>query len=308
MQREQLAGVIPACLMPFDADLEIDEVNLRRHLAALVAVDGVDAITVNAHASEVATLTPSEQRRVLDIARDEVGDTASIIAGVYADSTADAARIARDAERAGADALLIFPSDLLHGSQLRPEMALAHYSAIADATGLPMIAFIYPPPSGKHLGLDALLAICTQVDNVTAVKEWSNDIVVYERNLRELKALDKPISVLSSFSRSLLASLCVGADGILSGHGSVVADLHVEIFRAVEAGDLKRARIVWNRMYDFVEACYADPFLDGHNRMKEALAALGRIDLARVRPPLLAVPEDVRRRVGATAAALFPEG
>lgn len=308
MQREQLAGVIPACLMPFDADLEIDEANLRRHLAALVAVDGVDAITVNAHASEVATLTPSEQRRVLEIARDEVGGMASIIAGVYADSTADAARIARDAERDGADALLIFPSDLLHGSQLRPDMAVAHYSAIADATVLPMIAFIYPPPSGKCLGLDALLAICTEVDNVAAVKEWSNDIVLYERNLRELKSLDKPISVLSSFSRSLLASLCVGADGILSGHGSVVAALHVEIFRAVEAGDLKQARIVWNRMYDFVEACYADPFLDGHNRMKEALAALGRIDLARVRPPLLAVPEDVRRRVGATAAALFPEG
>ncbi|MCW2839504.1 MAG: dihydrodipicolinate synthase [Aeromicrobium sp.] len=308
MQHDPLTGVIPACLMPFDADLEIDEANLRRHVAALAAVDGVDAITVNAHASEVATLTAAEQRRVLEIVRDEVGGTASIIAGVYADSTADAARMARDAERDGADALLIFPSDLLHGSQLRPDMALAHYSAIAEATALPMIAFVYPAQSGKQLGLDALLAICTEVDNVAAVKEWSNDIVVYERNLRELKSLDKPISVLSSFSRSLLASLCVGADGILSGHGSVVATLHVEIFRAVEAGDLTQARIVWNRMYDFVEACYADPFLDGHNRMKEALAALGRIDLARVRPPLLAVPEDVRRRVGATAAALFPEG
>ena len=82
------------------------------------------------------------------------------------------------------------------------------------------------------------MRICDEIDNVIAVKEWSNDIGVYERNWRELKALDKEISLLSSFSKSLLASLCIGADGIL-GHGSVIADLHVEMFEAVNRGDLE---------------------------------------------------------------------
>ncbi|MHA6793208.1 dihydrodipicolinate synthase family protein [Pseudonocardia bannensis] len=294
----QLRGVIPAHLLPFTADLEIDEPNLRRHLRALLDIDGVTAITTNAHASEVATLTADEQRRQLDIVLDEVAGAVPVISGVYQDGTAKAARIAADAETAGADALLVFPSVVFEGgSQARPEMAFGHYAQIAAATSLPMIAFVYPATSGLRLGTDAIVAICSQIDNVVAIKEWSNDIVAYERNLRALRALDKPIAVLSSFSRSLLASLVLGADGVLSGHGSVVADLHAELFAAVGKQDLAHARRVWDRIQPFAEACYADPFLDGHNRMKVALELLGRIDAAHVRPPLQAVTDTERDRL-----------
>jgi len=290
-----LRGVIPANLLPFTADLKIDEPNLRRHLRALLDVDGVAGITTNAHASEVATLTADEQRRQLDIVLDEAAGRVPVISGVYQDGSAKAARIAADAEAAGADALLIFPSGVFEGgSQLRPEMAFAHYAEIAAATSLPMIAFIYPAASGLRLGTDAVVRFCSEIDNVVAVKEWSNDIIAYERNLRALRSLDKDVAVLSSFSRSLLASLILGADGILSGHGSVVVDLHVELFRAVEKQELAEARRVWDRIRPFAEACYAEPFLDGHNRMKVALQVLGRIDAAHVRPPLQAVTDGER--------------
>ena len=127
-----LRGVIPANLLPFTADLKIDEPNLRRHLRALLDVDGVAGITTNAHASEVATLTADEQRRQLDIVLDEAAGRVPVISGVYQDGSAKAARIAADAEAAGADALLIFPSGVFEGgSQLRPEMAFAHYAEIA---------------------------------------------------------------------------------------------------------------------------------------------------------------------------------
>jgi 4-hydroxy-tetrahydrodipicolinate synthase len=295
-----LRGVIPAHLLPFTADLEIDEPNLRRHLRALLDVDGVAGITTNAHASEVATLTADEQRRQLDIVLDEVAGTVPVISGVYQDGSAKAARIAAEAEAAGADALLIFPSGVFEGgAQQRPEMAFGHYAEIAGATSLPMIAFIYPATSGLRLGTDALVRICSEIDNVVAVKEWSNDILAYERNLRTLKSLDKDIAVLSSFSRSLLASLVLGADGILSGHGSVVVDLQVELFRAVEKQDPAAARRIWDRIWPVAEACYADPFLDGHNRMKVALEMLGRIDAAHVRPPLQPVPEADRNALRA---------
>jgi 4-hydroxy-tetrahydrodipicolinate synthase len=295
----QLRGVIPAHLLPFTADLEIDERNLRRHLRGLLDLDGITGITTNAHASEVATLTADEQRRVLDIVLDEARGEVPVISGVYQDGSAKAARIATEAERAGADALLVFPSGVFEGgSQQRPEMAFGHYSEIAAATSLPMIAFVYPATSGLRLGTDALVRICSEIDNVVAVKEWSNDIVAYERNLNALRALDKPVSVLSSFSRSLLASLVLGADGVLSGHGSIVADLHVELFRAVEKQDLTQARRVWERIRPVAEVCYEDPFLDGHNRMKVALELLGRIDEAHVRPPLQPIPDPDRRRIG----------
>jgi 4-hydroxy-tetrahydrodipicolinate synthase len=293
-----LGGVIPANLLPFDADLKIDEGTYRRHIRYLVDTEGVSGITTNAHASEVATLTVEEQQRSLNITLDEVAGKVPVICGVYGDGTNKAAEIARMAERQGADCLLIFPSAVFdYGSQMRPEMAYGHYATIAEATSLPMIAFVYPTTSGLRIETDALIRICGEVDNVIAVKEWSNDIVAYERNYRALKALDKEISILSSFSKALLASLCVGADGILSGHGSLIADLHVEIFDAVKQGDLAAARRVSDRIYPLVNVFYAAPFLDMHNRMKEALAILGRIDEAHVRPPLRRISDAEREEI-----------
>jgi 4-hydroxy-tetrahydrodipicolinate synthase len=292
-----LEGVIPANLMAFDAELEIDEQNYRRHLRYLIDTPGV-AVTTNAHASEVATLTFEEQQRVLEITLDEVAGAVPVVSGVYEDGTSKAARIAKSAESQGADCLLVFPSTVYDfGHQLRPEMAYGHIASVAEATSLPIIVFVYPVSSGLHIGTDSLVEICDEIDNVVAVKEWSNDIGVYERNYRQLKALDKKISVLSSFSKSLLASLCVGADGILSGHGSLVANLHVEMFDAVNRGDLEEARRVAERLYPVVQVTYAEPFLDGHNRMKEALAILGRIDEANVRPPLQRISETERESI-----------
>lgn len=305
-----LTGVVPAHLLPFTSDLEIDEPALRRHLRGLLDLDGVSGITTNAHASEVATLDRTEQRHVLDIVLDEARGEVPVICGVYEDGSAKAARIAAEAEQAGADALLIFPSAVFEGgSQRRPEMAFGHYAEIAGATALPMIAFIYPATSGLRLGTDSLVRICSEIDNVVTVKEWSNDIIAYERNLRALKSLDKEITVLSSFSRSLLASLCLGADGILSGHGSLVADLQVDLWRAVEKQDLAVARQIWDRIRPVAEICYDDPFLDGHNRMKCALAELGRLDEAHVRPPLRPITEPERALIrAALETAGLPRG
>jgi 4-hydroxy-tetrahydrodipicolinate synthase len=297
-----LGGVIPANLLPFDSDLEIDENNYRWHIRYLIDTKGVAGLTTNAHASEIATLTLEEQQRSLNITLDEVAGKVPVVCGVYEDGTNKATKIAKVAEREGADCLLIFPSAVFdYGSQLRPEMAYRHYAAIAEATSLPMIVFVYPVTSGLRVETDNLVKICDEIGNVIAVKEWSNDIIAYERNYRELKALDKEISILTSFSTALLASLCVGADGILSGHGSVIADLHVEIFDAVKRGDLAEARRVADRIYPLVQVFYAEPFLDMHNRMKEANAILGRIDEAHVRPPLQRISgaerEEIRRVV-----------
>jgi 4-hydroxy-tetrahydrodipicolinate synthase len=178
-----LRGVIPANLMAFDADLQIDERNYRRHIRYLIDTPGVAGITTNAHASEVATLTFEEQQRSLDITLDEVAGAVPVVCGVYQDGTHKATRIAKMAERQGADCLLVFPSAVFNfGHQLRPEMAYRHIAAVAGATSLPLIVFIYPVTSGLHIPTDNLLKICDEIDNVIAVKEWSNDIGIYERN------------------------------------------------------------------------------------------------------------------------------
>lgn len=303
-------GVIPATLAAFDADYEFDWAETRRHLAFTADVDGVTAITVNGHASEVHACTMDEQTRMMDEAGDEVGDRMPLICGVYTDGSHEAARIAKMAEAHGASALLCFPPGSLGmgGIQHRPEMGIAHMKMIADATDLPMIVFQYSNELGYPL--DTLVRICEDVPNVKAIKDWSPP-QVHERHIKTLHALPRPINVLSTNSAWLMSSLVMGADGLLSGAGSVIADLQSALFKAVQAKDLATAQDLADRIYFTTQVFYCDPFGDMHNRMKEALRLLGRLDgPAVVRPPLMKLTgtEIARIAEAMTAAGIGAEG
>ena len=169
-------GVIPAVLLPFRADFSIDEESYRKHLRDVVAVDGISAVTVNGHSSEVHACTLYEQRRVLSLTLDEVGDSFPVVAGVYADGSLEAARIARMAEAGGAACLLVFPpQSMAMGGQLRPEMAIVHFETIAAATSLPLICFNYPLAGGLGYPHETLLRLVEAVPSIRAVKDWSGD-------------------------------------------------------------------------------------------------------------------------------------
>ena len=84
-----------------------------------------------------------------------------------------------------------------------------------------------------------------------------------------------------------MSSLVLGCNGLLSGSGSVIADLQAQLFRAVQANNLKEARRVNDLINPMAGVFYADPFVDMHNRMKEALVLLGKLPRAVVRPPLV---------------------
>lgn len=286
------AGVIPATLLALNEDMSIDERQTRKHLRDCALVDGVSAVTVNGHASEVHACSFDEQKQILAASLAEVGDEVPLISGIYADGSREAARLAAMAAQEGASALLVFPpNSMAMGGQLRPEMAITHYRHIADATDLPIIAFQYPMTSGLGYTFDTLLQLFDKVPTIQAIKDWSNDAMLHEKHIRTFQNLPKPVNVLTTHSSWLMASLTLGANGLLSGSGSVIADLQVALFRAVQAGDLKAAQAVNDRIVPLSQAFYAPPFLDMHNRMKEALVLLGRIDKAVVRPPLVKISE-----------------
>ena len=290
-------GCIPANLLPFTADLQIDEPAYRKHLRWLAETTGVTAIVANGHAAEVSSLSREERKRTLAIALDEMAGKAPVIAGVYSDGTQEAVELSRDARAAGAAGLLVFPPTLfMWGAQQKPDMVLRHFSVLADAVDLPLIVFEYPPASGIGYSPETLAELC-KIPSVAAVKDWSNDIVAYEKNLRALRGSGRPVAMLSSFTMSLMATFLLGADGCISGMGSVTADLQAALFAAVKAGDLEQAHAINERLAPLVGVFYAPPFVDMHNRMKEALAILGRISAAHVRPPLTPVCEDERHRI-----------
>jgi 4-hydroxy-tetrahydrodipicolinate synthase len=105
--------------------------------------------------------------------------------------------------------------------------------------------------------------------------------------VRELQARKPAVNVLSTHSAWLFSSLVLGCNGLLSGSGSVIADLQSALFQAVQNNDLAQARRLNDRIYPLARVFYAEPWADMHNRMKEALVLLGRLPRAVVRPPLV---------------------
>src|ERR1700674_3753880 len=279
-------GVIPAVLLPFDDDLAIDEAAFRKHLREVAATEGISAITINAHSTEVASCTFEEQRRVLDITRDEIGARLPVVNGIWADGSLEAARIARMAAQGGASALLVFPPAPFTLGQ-SPDMALAHFKRIADATDLPLIVFQYPLATGQGYPRDTLLRLCEEVPTIRAIKDWCSNVPHHEWHIRTLQSLSRPVNVLTTHSSWLLSSLVLGCNGLLSGSGSVIPDLQAQLFKAVRENDLAEARRINERIYPLARVFYAEPWSDMHNRMKEALVLLGRQKRAVVRPPLV---------------------
>src|ERR671930_35838 len=177
----RFSGVMPANLLPFTADLAIDEPAYRKHLRWLTDTEGVTGIVANGHAAEVSSLSREERKRTLAIALDEI------------------------------------------------------------AGKLPVIVFEYPPSSGIGYSPETLAEL-GNIPTVAGVKEWSNDIIAYEKNLRAVRASGRPVAVLSAFTMSLMATFLLGADGCISGMGSVAADLQAALLAAVRTGDLEQAR------------------------------------------------------------------
>jgi len=279
-------GVIPAVLLPFADDLAIDEKSFRKHLADIAATEGLSAITVNAHSTEVGSCSFDEQRRVLEIAQDQIGARLPIVNGIWADGSLEAARIARMADEGGASALLVFPPAPFTLGQ-SPAMAVEHFKRIADATNLPMIVFQYPLATGQGYPRDTLLQMIEAVPTIRAIKDWAGNVQQHEMHVRTLQALKRPVNVLTTHSAWLLSSLVLGCNGLLSGSGSVIADLQAALFQAVQRNDLAEARRLNDRINPLARVFYAEPWADMHNRMKEALVLLGRLPRAVVRPPLV---------------------
>jgi 4-hydroxy-tetrahydrodipicolinate synthase len=297
-------GVIPAVLLPFDAELAIDAASFRQHLRDVAATDGITAITINAHSTEVASCSFEEQRRVLELAQDEIGDRLPLINGIWADGSLEAARLARMATEGGASALLVFPPAPFTLGQ-SPAMAIAHFKRIAEATDLPLIAFQYPLATGQGYPPDTLLKLCEEVPTLRAIKDWIGNVPAHEWHVRTLQQLPRPVNVLSTHSAWLLASLLSGCNGLLSGSGSVIPELHSALFKAVRANDLAEAKRINERIEPLARAFYADPFVDMHNRMKEALVLLGRMPRAYVRPPLVKI---TRSEIAGIRQALIAAG
>jgi len=141
-------------------------------------------------------------------------------------------------------------------------------------------------PLARGYPRDTLERIVDEVPTVRAIKDWCGNVQQHEMHIRLLQTRARPVNVLTTHSAWLLSSLVLGCNGLLSGSGSVIADLQAALFQAIQANDLAAARRINDRIYPLARVFYREPWADMHNRMKEALVLTGRLARAVVRPPL----------------------
>lgn len=301
----ELRGVIPANILPLNEDLTIDEAAYRKHVDWLASHRGLGGIACNGHAGEVVSLSRDERRHAVAVAAETIAGRVPVVSGIYAENHRQASMLARDAESEGADALLVLPPNAVaYGAS--SDIVYRFFAAIAEAVSLPLIAFVYPKTTGLQYSTDTLVRVC-EIPSVAAVKEWSLDLRLHERNFRAIKSLGRPVSFLTSFSTNLLPALISGADGILSGHGSVIAGLQVQLFDAVRADELGQARQLYSRIQKLTSVVYREPMIDMYARMKQHLTMFGHQLTPAVRPPLTPIGVGEQQELQQALTEVYPE-
>ncbi|MDI6029547.1 dihydrodipicolinate synthase family protein [Corticibacterium sp. UT-5YL-CI-8] len=261
MRSVKLGGVVSALLTPFFDDYSIDYASLRKLVDRSLAVKSVGAIFGAGHAGEVASLTRKERAEVTRVISDQVKRRVPVLTGVYTDSLNEAVDHARDAKAAGADAVTIFPPPIFaDGACASHEMPLLWHETIAEKADIPLVLFQFSPGGGLGYTPDTLRRLVA-LPYVVGIKEGSAGMVPYQLNVEICREATPPVPVLTSNNSSLLSSLAVGGEGILSGSGSVIAAELGEMWEAVEEGDLFAARQAHEKLRPLTKCFYKAPFV-----------------------------------------------
>ncbi len=307
MKHSDLRGLTVATVLPFDNRGAIDWRSFDRLLEYCAIPDTTSAVFVNGHAGEGAALSPDERSAVIRHARTAIGTTKPLLSGVIATSISEGIRQARASEEAGADCYVLFPPEAIGGGAAQtPDGPLAWFEAISQAVSIPASVFQYPLASGLGYSTETLVAL-GQLQKVIAVKDGSGTMLAYEENYRALRAKAPDVAVLPSNFHWFLPQLAVGADGLLSGLGSLTPAWLADLWQAAENEDLAGMRAASDRLYPVVRAIYGPaPIIDMHSRIKVGLQQIGIIENPAPRPPLVPVSPHISEGIEAAVRALVP--
>jgi 4-hydroxy-tetrahydrodipicolinate synthase len=224
--------VLTAMVTPFDADGHLD-LDKAEELAAHLIDLGNDGLVLNGTTGEGPTTTDREKSDLVRAVVSAVGNRATIVAGAGTYDTAHSIELSRAAEKAGAHGLLIVTP---YYSRPPQSGLVLHFTAIADATDLPVMLYDIPPRSVIPIEIETLQRLAEH-PRIVAVKDARNDLRVGTEVLATT-----PLAYYSGDDPVNLPWLSVGAVGFVSVIGHVVANRLREMLDAYEAGEVDRAR------------------------------------------------------------------
>ncbi|MGE5234313.1 MAG: dihydrodipicolinate synthase family protein [Acidobacteriota bacterium] len=228
-------GVIPAITTPFDAQGNLDDGSLARHVAWLVE-SGCTGIVALGSLGEGGTLRSDEKIRVLEVCAGALAGRAPLVAGIAALSTADAVELAQAAQRAGCSGLMVLPPYVYRGDW---EETAAHFRSVIGATPLSCMLYNNPIAYGTDVLPDQLAALVAELPNLHAVKESSADV----RRVTAIRAvLGERIAIAVGVDDLILEGIAAGATGWIAGLVNAFPVESVHLFDLAMAGRWQEAR------------------------------------------------------------------
>jgi 4-hydroxy-tetrahydrodipicolinate synthase len=290
MHAEELAGIIPAVIVPMREDYTIQFDAFRRYLEWIVSLGPV-GIAVNVDTGEGPYLSSSERAQVIRVTKETVGTRCRVIAGCGGPATSAAVANSLVARDAGADGLLVFPTPAFLNDPLDSRIPYDYHKAIADASGLPIVLFqLGPVFGGVNYSNDALRAMMG-LPQVIGVKDasFNRDRFCVVRDI--VSEQSRKITLLSGNDNFLLDSFLLGADGGLLGYGAVGTELLIQQLSAVQRREFGLAKDLDPRVQGFCDYIYGAPIGDYRARCKVALVHMGLLkpEETYVRPPYLSL-------------------
>lgn len=269
-------GSMTALVTPFKNGA-VDEQAFRDLIDWQIA-QGTSGLVPVGTTGESPTLSHDEHHKVVDICIDQAKGRVPVVAGAGSNSTDEAVDLARHAEKAGADAVLVVTPYYNKPTQ---EGMYQHFKAVNDAIGIPIIIYNIPPRSVVDMSVDTMKRLY-ELKNIVGVKDATANLA---RVSQQRHALGPDFIQLSGEDMTALAYMAAGGHGCISVVANVAPKPCADLMNAVFKGDYVAALKIQDRLVPLHDAIFKEPGLAG---AKHGLKLLGRIE-EEVRLPLMPV-------------------
>lgn len=282
--KAMLKGSITALVTPM-RDGRVDEDAFRSFVEWQVA-EGSHGLVPMGTTGESPTLSHGEHKRVVEICIETVKGRVPVVAGAGSNNTSEAIDLARHAEKAGADAVLVVTP---YYNKPNQEGLYQHFKAINDAIGIPIVIYNIPPRSVIDMSVETMARLF-ELKNIIGVKDATGKI---DRVSLQRGACGPDFVQLSGDDATALAVMAHGGHGCISVTSNVAPKLLSEFQEACMAGDYGRALTYQDRLMPLHRALFIEPNPTG---VKYALSVIGKME-DDVRLPLVSVSETTRKEI-----------
>ena len=230
---KKLGRVITAMVTPFDDEGKVDYEQAKK-LASALLKSGSDGVVISGTTGESPTLLLEEELQLFALIKSTVGRLGAVIAGTGSNSTAEALRATKEAERIGVDAcLLVVP----YYNKPTQEGLYQHFKMIAEGTSLPCILYNVPSRTVVNLSAEVVIKL-SQIDNIIGIKEASGNL---EQIARIISGAKKGFLVWSGNDGDTLPILALGGYGVVSVASHLVGSQIKEMIDSFVTGKIEKA-------------------------------------------------------------------